>query len=74
LPASAGVSDAADRAVKALRDFVASGFDNPYKLRHDPRPKPLQGRDDFKKLVRDLEAKVKEAKETLRQLPLEMVA
>ena len=59
LPGSAGVANAADRAIKALRDYIASGFDNPYKLRHDPRLEPLRKRDDFQKLVRELEAKVK---------------
>jgi len=58
LPGGAGVSNAADRAVKALRDYIASGFNNPYKLRHDPRLEPLRQRDDFQKLVRELEAKV----------------
>jgi len=58
LPGSASVSDAADRAVKALREYIASGFDNPYKLRHDPRLEPLRKRDDFQKLVKELEAKV----------------
>ena len=45
LPGNAGVGNAADRAVKALRDFIASGFDNPYKLRNDPRLEPLRKRD-----------------------------
>ena len=53
----------ADRAVKALADFITSGFDNPYKLRNDPRLEPLRNREDFQKLVQDLEAQVKEAKE-----------
>jgi hypothetical protein len=43
--------------VKALRDYIASGFDSPYKLRHDPTLEPLRQRDDFQKLVRVLEAK-----------------
>jgi serine/threonine-protein kinase len=63
LPGSAGVSNPADRAIKALGDFVASGFDNPYKLRTDPRLEPLRKREEFQKLVRDLEIKVKETKE-----------
>ncbi len=60
LPDSAGVSNAADRAVKALRDYIASGFDNPYKLRHDPRLEPIRKRDDFQAMVRELEANVKQ--------------
>jgi tetratricopeptide (TPR) repeat protein len=51
LTGGTGVDHAADRAVKALRDYIASGFDNPYKLRHDPRLEPLRKRDDFQKLV-----------------------
>jgi len=58
LPCGAGVSNAADRPVKALGEYIASGFDNPYKLHHDPRLEPLRKRDDFQKLVRELEAKV----------------
>ena len=63
LPGSAGVTNPADRAIKALGDYIASGFDNPYKLRTDPRLEPLRKRDDFQKLVRELEIKVKETKE-----------
>ena len=59
LPDSAGIDHAADRAIKALRDSIASGFDNPYKLQHDDRLAPLRKRDDFPKLVKELEAKVK---------------
>ena len=58
LPASAGVDHAAERAIKALRDSIASGFDNPYKLRHDPRLEPLRTRDDFQKLIKDLETRL----------------
>ena len=49
--------------MKAIADFIASGFDNPYKLRTDPRLEPLRNREDFQKLLQDLEATVKEAKE-----------
>ncbi len=62
-PCGAGVDHAGDRAIKALRDYIASGFDNPYKLRHDERLAALRGRDDFQAMVRELEAKVKEAKQ-----------
>jgi tetratricopeptide (TPR) repeat protein len=51
----------ADRAIKALRDFKASGFDNPYKLRHDPRFEPLRSREDFQKLVKDLEGATRDS-------------
>jgi hypothetical protein len=57
-PGSAGVDHAADRAIKALRDYIASGFDNPYNLRHEPRLEPLRKRQDFQRLVRELEAMV----------------
>ncbi|MGO8747881.1 MAG: protein kinase domain-containing protein [Thermoguttaceae bacterium] len=63
LPGSAGVNNPADRAKKALGEYIASGFDNPYKLRTDPRLEPLRKREDFQKLVRDLEVKVKQTKE-----------
>ena len=56
--------DPAGRAVQALRDYVASGFDNPHKLRTDPALEPLRKRDDFQKLVRDLEARVQGRKDT----------
>ena len=52
------VPQAADRALQALRDDIASGFDNPYKLRTHPRLEPLRKREDFPKLVQNLEAKV----------------
>jgi hypothetical protein len=55
----AGIADAAERAVKALQQFIASGFDNPYKLRHDDRLALLRDRPDFQAMVRELEAKVK---------------
>jgi hypothetical protein len=39
-------------------DHIASGFDNPYKLRHDERLEPLRQRNDFQKLVEGLEARL----------------
>ena len=62
LPGGAGVTNPADRAIKALGEYIASGFDNPYELRTDPRLEPLRKREDFQKLVRDLESKVKQTK------------
>jgi hypothetical protein len=62
LPGSADVTNPADRAIKTLGEYIASGFDNPYKLRTDPRLEPLRKHEDFQKLVRDLEIKVKETK------------
>ena len=44
-------------------NYIASGFDNPYKLRTDPRLEPLRKREDFQKLVHELELKVKRTKE-----------
>jgi hypothetical protein len=58
LPGNAGLSKPADQAVAALSRFIASGFDNPYKLGHDLRLEPLWKREDFQKMVRQLEAKV----------------
>jgi tetratricopeptide (TPR) repeat protein len=56
LDRAAGIADPAGEAVEALRDYVASGFDNPHKLRTDPALEPLRKRDDFQKLQRELEA------------------
>jgi tetratricopeptide (TPR) repeat protein len=56
---NAGLTDPAGQAAQALRDLVASGFDNAYKLRTDPALDPLRQRPDFEKLVRELEARVK---------------
>ncbi len=54
MPAEAGVPNAAARAVKALGDFIASGFDNPYKLRNDRRLDPIRDREDFRGMVEKL--------------------
>jgi serine/threonine-protein kinase len=59
LPGRGGLADPAGQAVQALRDLIGSGFDNAYKLRTDPTLDPLRERPDFKKLVGDLEARVK---------------
>jgi eukaryotic-like serine/threonine-protein kinase len=48
--------DPAGRAVQALRDFVASGFDNPHKLQTDQRLSLLRQRADFRKLILELRA------------------
>jgi serine/threonine-protein kinase len=45
----------ADRAVAALRQAVADGYKDAAQLRKDPALDPLRGRDDFKKLLADLE-------------------
>jgi len=66
-PDNASVDHAGDRAIKALHDYIASGFDNPYKLRHDERLAPLRGRADFQAMVRELEAKVKVKAEGARK-------
>ena len=62
LPGDAGLADPAGRAVRALRDYVVSGFDNPYKLRNDPALEPLRQRGDFQKLLSDLETKIQGAR------------
>jgi tetratricopeptide (TPR) repeat protein len=58
LPGENGRPGPADQAVRLLRCSVAVGFDNPYKLRTDPALEPLRKRDDFQKLVRDVEARL----------------
>jgi len=52
-----GITDSAGRAVRVLRELAASGFDNPHKLRTDPALEPLRQRDEFHKLLGDLEAR-----------------
>jgi tetratricopeptide (TPR) repeat protein len=52
----AGIPDPASRAVRALRALAASGFDNPHKLQRDERLAPLRDRQDFKDLLRQLQA------------------
>ncbi|MFO0959414.1 MAG: hypothetical protein U0800_18600 [Isosphaeraceae bacterium] len=58
MPEGAGIPDAADRAMAALGQFLAGGFDNPYKLEHDERLEPLRDRDDFRAMVRELREKL----------------
>ena len=60
LPGQTLQPDPAGRAVEALRDLVASGFDNPHKLETDPRLSPLRQRADFRKLVLELQAQAGE--------------
>jgi serine/threonine-protein kinase len=51
-----GIADPATRAVQALRELIASGFDNPDKLRKDERLAFLRNRQDFQDLIRQLQA------------------
>ena len=48
-----------DRAVSWLRKAVTAGFGNPDAFRVESALDPLRGREDFKKLVAELEAKAK---------------
>jgi tetratricopeptide (TPR) repeat protein len=57
LPGANGRPGQAHLAVWLLGCSVAAGFDNPHKLRTDPALDPLRMREDFQKLVRDLEAR-----------------
>jgi tetratricopeptide (TPR) repeat protein len=50
------------RAVDCLRQAVAKGYQNLPELNADPDLEPIRGREDFKKLVRDLEEKTKSTK------------
>jgi hypothetical protein len=45
-----------DQALDALRKAVAAGFDDAAKLKEDPTLDPVRGRDDFRKLLAQLEA------------------
>jgi serine/threonine protein kinase/tetratricopeptide (TPR) repeat protein len=49
----------ASASIEALRQAVAKGFDNVYKLNNDKSLAPLRSRDDFKQLLRQLEDRVK---------------
>jgi hypothetical protein len=48
-----------DRAVSLLREAVARGFTDVGQLRKDARFGPLHARDDFRKLIAEVEAKLK---------------
>ena len=47
----------ADRAMELLTKAVKAGFNDAAGLKADKRFDPIRGRDDFKKLLADLEAK-----------------
>src|SRR5262249_26307292 len=50
----------ADRALALLRQAVARGFKDAAHMRQNPTLKPLRAREDFKKLLAELEGKTKE--------------
>jgi hypothetical protein len=50
----------ADRALTLLRQAIAHGLRDAAHLKKDPRLEPLQGRDEFQKLLGDLERQSKE--------------
>ena len=56
----AGIPNAAERAMQALRDLAASGFDNPPLLREDGRLAPLRDREDYQDLLRRLQVRAGE--------------
>jgi hypothetical protein len=49
----------ADQAMDLLRQAVKAGQNNVGDLKGDPDLDPLRGREDFKKLIAELEAKLK---------------
>jgi hypothetical protein len=61
-PESATLSD---QAVAALRDAVAAGWTDVTELK-EPEFAPLRKRDDFQKLVKDLEATAATGKSSSR--------
>jgi hypothetical protein len=50
----------ADRALALLRQAVARGYKDTARMKQNPDLKPLQARDEFRKLLADLEGKKKE--------------
>jgi serine/threonine protein kinase/tetratricopeptide (TPR) repeat protein len=58
VPASAGLAEA-DKAMDLLRKAVAAGHQNLYDFRDEPGLDSLRQRDDFKKLLAELEEKSK---------------
>ena len=56
--AAAKQADAeADRAVAWLKQAIAAGYKNAAHIKKDPDLDPLRSREDFKKLLRELEKK-----------------
>jgi serine/threonine-protein kinase len=51
----------AARAIAVLREAVGKGYNDPAHMKKDKDLDPLRGRDDFKKLLGELEAKAKAA-------------
>jgi serine/threonine protein kinase/tetratricopeptide (TPR) repeat protein len=49
----------ANRAMQLLKQAVAKGWRHPNVIKADPQLHPLQGHEDFQKLLRDLEANKK---------------
>jgi tetratricopeptide (TPR) repeat protein len=52
---SAQKQEHSDRAMELLNEAIRMGFNNVNQLQSDPSLDPLRGRDDFKKLLLDLE-------------------
>jgi hypothetical protein len=49
----------ADRAMEALRQAVAKGYKDAAQMKKDPDLDPLRGRDDFQKLLAEVDAAAK---------------
>jgi serine/threonine protein kinase/tetratricopeptide (TPR) repeat protein len=62
VPKSVDRGKQADIAMEALQQAVAAGFNDPAQIKADTDLDALHGRDDFKKLVAELEAKAFERK------------
>jgi superkiller protein 3 len=60
-----------DKALADLRQAIAKGFNNVEQLKNDPKLAPLRTREDFGKLLEELQGKEKLRNDLLRQKKLE---
>ncbi|MHB1425745.1 MAG: TPR end-of-group domain-containing protein [Gemmataceae bacterium] len=64
-PRTAKKQEYADRALELLHEAVQAGYANADHMNHDTDLDSLRGREDFKKLIREMEKKSAAGKEKL---------